>query len=362
MQPRFWCKYICPTGAVFSVANLFRVNERKVDLACVGCKRCVEICPFDAINDDYTTRTADCTFCQTCGGVCAVRALRFAPRSMPAPRGVGGDTLSTCPSPERRGFLAAMAGTLAGAAVTGFTKATGADLSDASRPLPVRPPGSVPERQFLQLCIRCGECYQACPNDVLQPLGFQQGFEGLWTPAVTARWSGCEPSCANCGQVCPTGAIRALPIQQKRVARMGLAVVNQQTCLPYAGREECQLCVDECITAGYRAMEFVQVRVDVDQHGTPIDGTGYRAPVVLAEKCVGCGLCETRCQAINVKTKRLLDDTAIEVQAGPGKEDRLMSGSYVALRKAEQKRREAERQRLLEESGGDGGYLPDFLK
>jgi ferredoxin len=87
---------------------------------------------------------------------------------------------------------------------------------------PIRPPGSVPEDKFLQLCIRCGQCIKVCPNNVLQPAGFEYGFNGLWTPRVMADWSGCEPSCSNCGQVCPTGAVRALTLEEKRAAdRLG---------------------------------------------------------------------------------------------------------------------------------------------
>jgi ferredoxin len=67
----------------------------------------------------------------------------------------------------------------------------------------------------------------------------------------------------------------------------------------------------------------------------PISGSGFVAPVVLADKCVGCGLCQTRCYAINVKEKHLLTGSAIVIEAGLGKEDRLISGSYVQLRTAE---------------------------
>ena len=71
-------------------------------------------------------------------------------------------------------------------------------------------------------------------------------------------------SCNGCGQVCPTGAIRALTLEEKRFARMGLAFINLQTCLPHAGKEACQLCVDECTSAGYNAIEFMQVGTQVD--------------------------------------------------------------------------------------------------
>jgi NAD-dependent dihydropyrimidine dehydrogenase PreA subunit len=80
LRPRFWCKYVCPTGAVFSVANHLRLTQRKVQSNCIGCKRCVEVCPFDAIKPDFTTRVTDCTFCQTCGGACPVRAIQFVGR------------------------------------------------------------------------------------------------------------------------------------------------------------------------------------------------------------------------------------------------------------------------------------------
>lgn len=340
LRPRFWCKYVCPSGATFSLGNLFRATERKVESSCIHCNKCVEVCPFDAIKPDFTTRVTDCTLCQTCGGVCPTHAIKFVERWNRVELKVVNDPPTGETAIGRRGFLSVAAGTAAavagGIGAVGATAAWGADLDSDDAVRPVRPPGSVPEREFLQMCIRCGECFKACPNNVLQAEGLQQGLEGLWTPLVNADWAGCESSCNACGQICPTGAIRALPMEEKRVARMGLAIVNEATCLPLAGKEACQLCVDECIAAGYDAIEFLQVHTQVDDAGQPIDGSGFLAPVVLPDKCVGCGLCQTRCYAINVKERHVLGASAIVVEAGPGREDRLMSGSYRALRAAEQ--------------------------
>ena len=401
--PRFWCRYLCPSGALFSIANHLRLTERRVDASCIKCGKCVKACPFDAIKPDFSTRGLECTFCQTCGGACPVGAINFTARwsradepaanepaagaaggvrespvapaagsvatgsvatgSIAAGSGAAGSKGSACPicfAVSRRGLLGgAVCGVAAGAAAAVGVRG----LQAADLPALIRPPGSVPEREFLRMCIRCGECYQACPNNVLQPVGFERPVSELWTPRVTPEWSGCEPSCNNCGQVCPTGAIRALAIEEKRAAHIGLAAVNRETCLPYIGFEgNCRMCADECTAAGYEAIDMVRINVALDTDGKPIEGSGNLVPVVDASKCVGCGLCQTRCHKINVLAEKLLDEEAIRVEAGPGKEDRLMTGSYVALREAERKKREAERLKREDAGGASASYLPDFLK
>lgn len=406
-RSRFWCKYVCPSGAVFSLGNLFRVSERKVEDTCIHCNKCVEICPFDAIKPDFTTRVTDCTLCQTCGGVCPTHAIKFVERSNrfalklendpPTHEHSFGNSLAKVASflglrrfpplhpfrriaklnlfnapldsmiakpIARRSFVASSVGMMAGfAGGIGFaaaTKTMGARLDNSARSQPVRPPGSVPEKEFLELCIRCGECFKVCPNSVLQPLGFQQGLEGLWTPHVAADWAGCEPSCNACGQACPTGAIRPLPLEEKKAARMGLAVVNEKTCLPWTGNEACQLCVDECAAAGYDAIEFIRVHSAPDESGKSLAGLGFLAPKVDPLKCVGCGLCQMRCFSINAKTKHSLKESAIIVRSGAGKEDRMMKGSYVALhseRNGSTKTTDSNANRPVPER-----YLPEFLE
>jgi len=375
LRPRFWCRYLCPTGAVFSLGSLLRLTGRRVEPECIACGKCDAACSFDAVMSDFTTHPANCAFCQVCAGVCPTQAVSFRLRwtrqelsASEEPTGPKAPA-STSPVPQaasvgRRGFLAAGLGVLAGCAGGSTTaaaiRATGAQTGAGATFLPVRPPGSLPEDLFLKMCVRCGECLQACPNDVLQPLQFEQGLEGLWTPHVVADWSGCEASCNNCGKVCPTGAIRDLPLDEKKVARMGLAVIDQKTCLPLAGREECRLCADECTRAGYNAIHFERVGTEVDEFGNPVEGSGFTAPVIQPEACVGCGLCQTRCRAINVVSKGLLAESAIVVEAGPGKEDRMVDGSYVTLREQERVEREKQRRERIE--GDDGSYLPDFLQ
>jgi hypothetical protein len=82
---------------------------------------------------------------------------------------------------------------------------------------------------------------------------------------------------------------------------------------------------------------------------------------VRADRRVGCGLCQTRCYRLNVKSKQLLTSSAVVVEAGAGKEDRLRDGSYCELRKSEHWEQEPpDGQRGKE--GPQDGYLLDFLK
>lgn len=350
LQPRFWCRYVCPTGAVFSVFNLLRLRQRTVNADCISCQKCLKACPFDAIKADFHTRDLDCAFCEPCEAVCPTDAIQYTWRWQPpaklAPRAPDLQE----PPHSRRAFLGSA---LAGVAASTLVPSA---LGRATK-LPVRPPGSVPEPQFLELCIRCGACYQVCPNTVLQPAGLAFGWDSLWTPHVVASWSGCEPKCNNCGQVCPTGAIRPLLLEEKRLLRIALAVVDKSTCLPYAGKEACQLCVDECNAAGYHALEFIRVGTETDQYGAPIEGTGLLAPVVRPDQCVGCGLCETRCHKINAQTRHVLAATAIHIEAGPGKEDRLPHGARNPLRDVEKPANPP-----APKGAADNTYLPDFLK
>ncbi len=347
---RFWCRCVCPTGALFSLCNALRLTERRVTDKCVQCGRCVEACSFAAINDDFSTRPLDCTSCRTCGGVCPTGAIEFVRR-----RRHKNDGNAANVDLSRRGVLVG----LGGAAAVGVGVPLAIGNGRVQGEPPIRPPGSVPEDKFLQLCVRCGQCIKVCPNNVLQPAGLELGFSGLWTPRVVPDWSGCEPSCNNCGQVCPTGALRALDLEEKRAARIGLAEVDCEACLPHAGRGACQLCVDECRMAGYNAIEFVRVGTRRDEKGEPVEGSGWLAPVVREDLCVGCGLCQMRCRSINVKNKKLLVAGAIRVVAGPGREDRIVSGSYRALQEERTTRRE--QQGTTEDPGGTE-YLPDFLK
>lgn len=319
---RFWCRYVCPSGALLSVFNFFRVGERKVESSCINCNKCVEICPFDAIHEDFTTRTNDCTYCQTCGGECPVDAIKFVSRWNTVELKIEGEPIVEPRPLSRRGFLAA--GVLGGAAValTKFADKSRADEIEK----PLRPPGSVPEEEFLDLCIRCGECFKVCPGPVLHPDGLEHGIESLWTPVAVPEHAGCHQDCNFCTQVCPTGAIQPLDIPVKKKTHMGLAVVNTKTCLPFRedDREDCNLCNQECEQAGYHAIQMKPIELEVDR--AELEAQGFtdfeidematiNAPFVDPDLCVGCGICTYRCHTRYAVQENRMEEGAIPVVA-----------------------------------------------
>ncbi len=83
------------------------------------------------------------------------------------------------------------------------------------------------------------------------------------------------------------------------------------------------------------------------------------APVVSDQRCVGCGLCQMRCYSVNVKDRGVLKDSAIIIEAGAGKEDRIMSGSYVQLRVLRDRKHKQEMKDRGGKTGKQGGYLPE---
>jgi len=320
---RFWCRYVCPSGALLSAMNFFRVGERKVESSCINCDKCVEICPFDAIQEDFTTRGNECTYCQSCGGVCPTHAIKFVSRWNLVELKTENDPPVEPRPVSRRGFVAAG---VVGAASAFATRAASVVANGENAIRPLRPPGSVPEREFLDLCIRCGECFKVCPGPVLHPAGLEYGLESLWTPVAHPDHAGCHQDCVFCTQVCPTGAIQPLTLPVKRETHMGLAIVDTKTCLPFdeENREECDLCFVECEQAGYHAIEMKRISLPIDREELEAQGFtdfeidemgSIKAPFVDASKCTGCGICTYRCHTHYSVQNNRLSESAIKISA-----------------------------------------------
>ena len=78
VQPRFWCRNLCPAGAILALLGRKPLFRRHVSEACTGCGRCVCACPMAAIGEDFvTTAQSECITCLKCRDVCPEHAVSF---------------------------------------------------------------------------------------------------------------------------------------------------------------------------------------------------------------------------------------------------------------------------------------------
>ncbi|HEV2323872.1 MAG TPA: 4Fe-4S binding protein [Terracidiphilus sp.] len=77
----FWCRYLCPYGALMGIASLLSPMKIRRDTeACIDCAKCARACPAGLHVDKLVQiRSAECTACMECVAVCpAEGALQFA--------------------------------------------------------------------------------------------------------------------------------------------------------------------------------------------------------------------------------------------------------------------------------------------
>ena len=108
---------------------------------------------------------------------------------------------------------------------------------------------------------------------------------------LTPRLGYCDYGCNACGQACPTGAIPPLSLEDKRKAIIGHAYVDRSRCIPWVDGRDCIVCEEMCPPPD-KAIVLEDAEVRNFHTGELVT---VRRPVVIAERCIGCGICENRC-------------------------------------------------------------------
>lgn len=298
IERRFWCRNVCPLGSLLTFAARFCPLRRQPAVACRDCLQCTSACRMGAFNGQQKLELGACTLCMDCVDDCprAIAAFHFR-------LGRGPSRPAPATDFSRRAFLTGCTLGLALPAVLATAQKAG--LTPAAAVL--RPPGGDGD-DFLDLCVRCGQCLKVCPTNGLQP-DMSGGLPGLFAPHLVPRMGYCEYNCTLCSQVCPSGAIPPLTLPVKQRTALGLAVFDHNRCLPYAQHTACLVCEEHCPVPDKairtRAVEFVAA-----------DGSKATVlqPYVVRRLCIGCGICENKCPLEGI--------AGVRVEAAAGHERR----------------------------------------
>lgn len=313
VQERFWCRNLCPYGGLLALLSRVAVLRHYVSKeGCIHCKKCEGLSRMGAYEnldkrakDPIEHNIGECIQCFRCETICPPDVIqiqsKMPSRALEAPK----------PEPQaeinmgRRRVLAAIGvGLIWGATA----RANASNYLGKMRRFPknnraIRPPGALMETAFLSACTRCAECMKVCPTNGLQPALLETGPEGFWTPLLVPAIGPCAEKCTACGDVCPTHAIRAFSWEDKRYKlKLGLANVNQSTCIAWNGGRDCVVCAEVC---PYSAVVFRDKMDDglARDETRPITDPGNkgklkRVPTVDEKLCTGCGICEYHCPVL----------------------------------------------------------------
>jgi ferredoxin len=309
---RLWCNTLCPVGAVLGAVSRFSLFRLRIGKAeCIGCSMCERTCPAQCI--DYRKREIDnsrCVMCLECVSSCRKSGINLEPawRASAAPAGVPVAAAAPAAEPAapavpavaaplaRRGFFAGLAASAAAATAT--TPPGVRKLTPATK-LAVLPPGALGLRHFQRTCTGCQLCVANCPEQVLRPAIREHGLAGFLQPYQDFAVSFCSYNCSNCSQICPTGAIQPISVEERQGIQTGIAVFFTERCIVETEGTSCGACSEHCPT---QAVHMVPFRDNLT------------IPVVTPELCVGCGGCEYICPVIPDKAI-VVDGLAVHAAA-----------------------------------------------
>jgi MauM/NapG family ferredoxin protein len=278
---RFFCNYLCPLGALYGIIAKFGFFNLKTNSKCTSCKACSKNCTYNGSPfEDF--QKSECLSCFNCVDDCKFDAI---------------DVGFQLPKKEHRTRIDIGRRKMAGTIVSGLFIGSLPRISPQVRSRIhrfVRPPGSVSEKEFLEKCIRCGECMQVCPTNFLQPALFEAGVDGIWTPVANPQTGYCEYECHKCTKVCPTNAIQKLTLEEKKQFKMGIAVVDRNRCYTYADGYNCAVCEEHCPVPD-KAIRFREV----DTWNFEGQLVKVKQIYVVPDLCIGCGICENVCPRLD---------------------------------------------------------------
>lgn len=277
---RLFCNLLCPVGALLGlVSRLSFFKIAIVPSSCKDCGVCEKVCKAQCINArEKIVDFAACVGCFNCIDVCPTSGITYVKQGTMKNKNISIES-------SRRNFIKT---TFLLPAIAAFStlvqKLTAQEKKSRyyeARTIPITPPGSRSVRHFSRHCTACYLCVEQCPTHVLVPATVQYGVAGLFQPHLDYSVSYCNYDCTVCSQVCPTGAIRYLPLEKKRVTQIGIAEFVPDDCIVKVKQKDCGACSEHCPTKAVRMVPYGELFI----------------PEMHPEYCIGCGACEHACPA-----------------------------------------------------------------
>lgn len=282
---RTYCNTICPVGTVLGVLSRFSLLKPVIDTdKCINCGLCARKCKASCIDaKNHSIDYSRCVVCMDCLESCNKGAIKYTLRKGSATPAAAAPT-----DKSRRNFLVG-AGLLAtSAAKAQEMKLDGGYATIIAKQSPFKnraltPPGSLSARNMAAHCTGCQLCVAVCPTQVLRPSADLTTF---MQPEMSYEKGYCRPECNKCSQVCPTGAIKPISVEEKSSIQLGHAEWVRDNCVVITDDVECGNCQRHCPT-GAITMILSDYR----------DTKSRKIPSVNKHLCIGCGACENLCPA-----------------------------------------------------------------
>ncbi|RLD82735.1 MAG: hypothetical protein DRJ15_00735 [Bacteroidetes bacterium] len=279
---RLFCNTLCPVGTLLGLVSRFSIFRISLDKAlCTSCGSCSAVCKAGCIDvEEKEVDFSRCVGCFNCLTSCPSSGVLYSHKRKNT-EGIVEEF-----DPFRRNLIAG--GVLTIAALSPLTlsaqgwhgQGRGRGPKKIIREFPVSPPGSSGHEHFQSSCTACHLCVSACPTHVIKPSLLEYGLAGFMQPRLDYHANYCNFDCVICTEVCPTGALRPLNIDEKHVLQLGKVVFVKRNCIVHTEGTDCGACSEHCPT------KAVNMR--------PYKGKLF-LPVVNPDICVGCGACEYAC-------------------------------------------------------------------
>lgn len=254
-KDRIFCTNFCPVGTVLGLISKISLNKIYMSDECVSCGLCERNCPAGCINSkEKNVDNETCIKCLKCITLCPKNALKYGIK----PKG------SIKFNPERRQIIIASTA----AALLGIMVKAGLELKDKiSEKIKdvILPAGAGNKERFLNKCLNCNLCVENCPNKIIA-----KADENYGVVHIDYSKGACKYDCNKCSEVCPSGAIKKLSLEEKQKTRIAMAMINEDKCT------HCGVCSEVCP---------VHAIIKSDD----------KTPILNASKCIGCGACKNAC-------------------------------------------------------------------